>query len=38
MGYRNIVWLPKFPKSLWMVTAAMKSKDTFGKESYDNPR
>ena len=26
------------PKSLWMVTAAMKLKDTTWKESYDQPR
>ena len=26
------------PKSLWMVTAAMKLKDTTWKKSYDKPR
>ena len=26
------------PKSLWMVTTAMKLKDTPWKESYDQPR
>ena len=26
------------PKSLWMVTAAMKLKDAYSLESYDQPR
>ena len=41
MGKRQKQWETLFlgaPKSLWMVTAAMKLKDTYSLESYDKPR
>ena len=39
MGKQWLTLFPWAPKSLWMVTAAMKLKDACSlKESYDQPR